>query len=98
MELKPETSRLDIERSKKIKGITTKLSESGNFEYYLELVAFSEKLEKKYPNAREKYIIFHDLIGSGVWSTSEVIYDDFPGEDSVEKFVEYLAKKYKIAY
>ncbi len=91
--LKLFTNRSDTERSKKIKDILLKLSARRSYEYMDEIVEFSKILEKKYPDTK-KHIIFHDLIGSGMVSTDEVVYEDFPGNDSVEKFVANLAKKY----
>ena len=91
---KPIKNRIDAERNKKIKDILLKLSARGDYEYMDEIAEFSRNLEKKYSDAR-KHMIFHDLIGSGLPATFEATYDDCPGEDSVEEFVNDLSKKYK---
>lgn len=52
-------------------------------------------LEAKYPNAR-KYLILHVLVGSSVKvSEADMIYDDFPGDDSIREFLKELEEKYK---
>lgn len=54
-----------------------------------EVLVFVNSLKAKYPNAKE-YMIMHSLFGSGYGS----IFSDFPGEDSVEKFVNGLEQRY----
>lgn len=53
------------------------------------------QIKKRYPDSR-RYRIFHILIGSGIpedFPKNEIIEEDFPGEDSVEKFLESLISK-----
>lgn len=51
-----------------------------------QLVAFAKYLQNKYPNARD-YLLFHTLIGSTPRPGHGNALVDFPGEDSIEKFV-----------
>jgi hypothetical protein len=50
--------------------------------------AYQSHLEQKYPNVR-RYRIFHELIGSSE-DDPDMIREDFPGEDSVELFIDSL--------
>ena len=58
------------------------------FEMHNKIAEFGYKLMDKYPDC-QKYILFHVLIGSTP-PPSAVSKDDFPGEDSIIKFVENL--------
>lgn len=99
--------RPDLERSKRIKADILRLYKlpGENMHKVLEEVFdFAELLRKKYPKgvekAAESYAIFHDLIGSSMGEDSEaqypgIIYDDLPGEYSIENFVKGLVEKYK---
>lgn len=65
------------------------------------MYAFQDEIIKRYNYIKSRYpdygkrIILHVLTGSGLSiSETNVIEEDFPGEDSIEKFVDYLAKKY----
>ena len=86
------------ERNKKIWKILSGLYESLSDE---ELNALLEEVQSRVEYLRGKYSnhinykILHVLSGSGIHDLhSGVIEDDFPGDDSVEKFVDDLAKKY----
>jgi hypothetical protein len=48
---------------------------------------FASALRKKYPDA-QKYELYHALIGSGVPEKLDKI--DFPGDDSIENFINDL--------
>lgn len=81
--------------------ITEKLLDSESDPHLLALndfmhgrVVFVDYLKSKYPNAMH-YIIMHILIGSTPRPDSQTMYGDFPGDDSIEKYVEGLLKKYK---
>lgn len=59
-----------------------------------DIVIFTEHLKKKYPNY-SKYRMYHKLISSTVpKSMYGIIEGDFPGEYSIEKFIEHLREKY----
>ena len=64
--------------------------------YQIELGVRKDYLLAKYPNAQE-YLIYHALLGSSPKPSrqAQLITEDFPGDDSVEKFINYLADKYK---
>ncbi|MEX2052320.1 MAG: hypothetical protein WD991_01315 [Candidatus Paceibacterota bacterium] len=62
-------------------------------ELLLDIVNKASDLEKKYPN-RDEYGVYHALISSTQDVNLKVVYDDFPGEDSIELFVERLRQKY----
>lgn len=51
-------------------------------------------LIKKYPNSRD-HLMFHVLTGSTMIPGGPAISEDFPGDDSVEKFIKDLAERYK---
>lgn len=52
-------------------------------------------LTQEYPDAN-KYIIWHKLIGSsGLEKYPDTIYKDFPGDNSIEKFMQRLEETYK---
>ena len=59
-----------------------------------ELFVFDSRLKEKY-NVMQ-YAMIHSLRGSTVHEQLEstILYEDFPGEDSVEKFINYLVEKY----
>ncbi len=59
-----------------------------------DLVQKVRDLESKYPNA-VRYGMFHIMGGSTIPENLPALYDDFPGDDSVEKFLNDLAKKYE---
>jgi len=52
---------------------------------------FEIDLEKKYPDARN-YRIFHEFIGSSENIPTQ-IREDFPGEDSIELFIDNLTNQ-----
>jgi len=58
------------------------------FEMHDRLAEFGRKLTEKYPDCRN-YILFHVLISSTPPSNA-TIKEDFPGEDSIIKFIENL--------
>lgn len=58
-----------------------------------DIYAFCKNLEEKYSDF-SRHQIYHALIGSGMDSSIDIV-DDFPGEDSVEKFIENLVQKYE---
>ena len=51
------------------------------------IIEFAEKIKNKYPDYQD-YMLYHLLIGS--IPKSKLPKFDFPGEDSVEKFIESL--------
>jgi hypothetical protein len=62
-----------------------------------EIGAFVDTLKKKYGNPGvEKYAMWHALAGSSIDPKREALIsnDDFPGDDSVEKFVNDLVNRY----
>lgn len=88
------------ERDQRIKKILTDTREifAGSRETRF---AFQDEILQRYNYLKSKYSDYadrtslHVLIDSGLpASYPQAIEDDFPGEDSVEKFVNYLAEKY----
>lgn len=63
-------------------------SEDEQMEKFIKMNDFGSYLDKKYPNARD-YELWHVLVGSGISPRKNF---DFPGEDSVEKFLNDLLK------
>ena len=61
--------------------------------YQTDLMERVKYLQDKYPDSF-KYVMLHALIGSTVHPDIET-KGDFPGEDSVEKFINLLEEKYK---
>lgn len=57
-----------------------------------EIVKRVSYLRGKYPDAQSRKVL-HVLMNSDT-DTPDIVEEDFPGDDSVEKFVDYLAKKY----
>ncbi|KND52131.1 MAG: hypothetical protein AB198_02395 [Parcubacteria bacterium C7867-003] len=53
---------------------------------YEVLVEFANKLKEKYPDHLD-YELFHFLVGSTIRPETPPKYFDFPGEDSIEKFL-----------
>ena len=62
------------------------LSHEKNLELHEKMLRKYIELKSKYPDAA-KYQAYHALINS---SAPEMPYDDFPGEDSVEAFIDNL--------
>jgi len=85
------------ERNQKIKNILSDLSRLASFEDLVksqeEIKSFYDRLKVKYPDFNSHRIL-HVLIGSMGPSNSKITEDDFPGDDSVENFVNDLARKY----
>ena len=64
-------------------------------EVYEEVSRHAKLLREKYPDCNKR-VFYHILIGSSLSSRmGPIIEDDFPGEDSVEKFIENLTEKYQ---
>lgn len=59
-----------------------------------EIKAFTIRLRKKYPNTTQ-YAMMHALMGSTIDLDDkiQILYEDFPGDDSVEKFIAGLGGK-----
>ena len=85
-----------------LRNILTTLTDAGTksrnwdkiSDFQSEIVTRVANLRSKYSNA-ENYTAFHTLMLSGVRPNSNNVNKDFPGDDSVEKFIDYLAEKYK---
>ena len=60
------------------------------------IVVFVSRLREKYPDSN-KYELMHIITGSGIPTRANFkpLEDDFPGEDSVEKFIDGLLEEYK---
>lgn len=54
-----------------------------------QIVAFSQKIKEKYNNYGD-YLMYHVLVGSTLRPKP---FFDFPGEDSIEKFLDDLLKQ-----
>ena len=58
--------------------------------FYIELLPpFADQLRQNHPDCG-KYRIYHDLVGGTPREGDGIIEEDFPGEDSVVKFLESL--------
>lgn len=55
-------------------------------EFQDKLIKYIKDIKLKYPNFNN-YVLFHILIGSTVPDDITLIEDDFPWDDSVEKFL-----------
>ena len=63
-------------------------------EFQTEIANRAKYLKQKYPD-HVKRRVMHTLSGSGFFQDeSDIIEEDFSGDDSVEKFIDYLTKKY----
>lgn len=86
------------ERNQKIRDTLLKLTNLLGREYghtvQPEIVQHSDYLKAKYPDCKRRSI-YHAFIGSSIGKSDLIIDEDFPGDDSVVKFVEYLVEKYK---
>ena len=51
---------------------------------------FVGRLKKEFPD-HSKYQLYHDLAGSTPFEDAILIQDDFPGEYSIEKFIEQFS-------
>lgn len=63
-----------------------------------EITDFLKNLEVKYSNDHREYILYHVVGGSGPgipWFEFSNEKIDFPGDDSIEKFIKSLEEKYK---
>lgn len=87
-------------RIDKIHNLQLKISESfsqenNNAELVSEeIYKFAQYLKKVYKDC-EKHRLYHMLIGSTAPSSMVgIIEEDFPGQDSIEKFVDDLAERY----
>src|SRR5689334_10229432 len=84
------------ERNKRIHRLIVALARyvpGGRLEEFMEEIdTFAKKLRAKYSNFH-RYHLFHMLMGSTIEPKYD-IEEDFPGEDSVEKFLHYLYEKY----
>lgn len=85
---KSNNPKSNIEKIKKERAF---LYESFSIEKLMEfqnkLVEYIKDIRIKYPNY-DKYVVYHVLIGSTLPDGVTIIEDDFPGDDSVEKFLE----------
>lgn len=62
-------------------------------EFQEKMIAFTAKIRKRHPDY-DRYRCYHKLIGSTLpENDSNIIEDDFKGEDSVVAFLENLLKK-----
>ena len=62
-------------------------------EIHNKIIDFSNSLESKYPDARKCYL-FNVMVG-GTIDRADCHIFDFPGEDSVEKFIKDLEQEYQ---
>jgi len=100
----PEKQEAFIPFSEKNQIIKNKLDNlfknfSGNKrELFNEISSHAIYLQKKYPDCK-KYEVFYVLSFSGLSSengSNYFISEDFPGNDSVELFIDSLITKYKV--
>ncbi|MEK7478678.1 MAG: hypothetical protein AAB626_02005 [Patescibacteria group bacterium] len=74
---------LALELKKINNSLLEKDAQKNNFENFTALGDFARNLKEKYKDAG-KYHLYHMIIGSTGTKTTEF---DFPGEDSIEKFL-----------
>ena len=78
----------------KMLAIVNAVITKGKTEEYTDIVADHAKyLKRKYPNYLECEL-YHALVGSTIPKDFKITQEDFPGEDSIEAFVETLEAKY----
>jgi hypothetical protein len=83
-----------VEKMKKILTYIYLLPEKEMFEAQKKIVEHVKKIKTNYPNYSD-YKIYHVLSGSTIRdSRTDVEENDFPGEYSVENFLENLAREY----
>ncbi len=70
--------------------LCSKKDVAGLDEFLQRQTEFVDNLKKKYPDC-EKYRFYHLFVGSTPWEDCPKF--DFPGEDSIEKFIESLEIK-----
>ncbi len=63
-------------------------------EIYRKIYDFEKKLEEKYPDA-SKYYLFHIVAGGTINRRDCSSGFDFPGDDSIAKYLDILYKEYK---
>ena len=62
-------------------------SGASKFEFHEKMVAFAEQLREHYPDSYSKYRLYHTLIQSTPKAENPPTMFDFPGNDSIEKFI-----------
>ena len=62
--------------------------------YTEDIASHVSKLRSSYPDSQD-YAILHMLIWSTLDPNKKCSYKDFPGDDSIEKFIDNLIVKYK---
>lgn len=78
----------------KLKHILYSVSDNEIIEIQDKIVAFDKHLKTVYPNATQ-FNVLHALIGSTPNKDDPaMIFEDFPGEDSIEKFVNAIEAEY----
>ncbi len=87
---------LATERDQKIRDKILALYKSSSFEkVHADIVKRAKYLEGKYDDIRN-YAVFHAFVGSSIRGVHpDLVENDLPGKDSIEKFVEDLYIKYK---
>ena len=92
-----EKSQFVLEKNKKMEKIFENLlfrvSGDNLMKLQDEIVSRVKYLRDKYPNY-PKYRVYHIISGSTPSPDLEVLEDDFPGEDSIEVFLNHLNQKY----
>ncbi len=79
---------------KKLDNFWDSLSNSHKMEVLEDINVWADKIRKNYPDYN-KYEIFHVLAFSSLSSEfAHYTQEDFPGDDSVKKFLQYLEAKY----
>lgn len=76
----------------KLNELMSNVSEFDSF--YAEIFNKAEELRSSYGENVGKYAMYHALSGSTIWGDIPITADDFPGEDSIAKFIDGLEKKY----
>ncbi len=84
------------EIKEKIEHLYSSITKEKRGAFYSEIISYAKYLQSKYPDHR-KWEVFHVISFSTITpEMGELIKEDFPGEDSVEAFVNKLMSKYKI--
>ena len=84
---KPNNPKSNIEKIKEERiALYASFSLEKITEFQDKLIKYIKDIRIKYPDY-EKYVVYHVLVGSTLPDGVTIIEDDFPGDDSVEKFL-----------
>lgn len=85
---------LHNEYKERLTNLVISLDDDRIDEYMADILKKDQDLKEKYGEEYKRYGSWHALVGSTIHNFSEIIADDFPGDDSVFKYIEILERKY----